>query len=98
MILIPLKIDRVHLRVSNLQQSVNFYQSILRFRVLEKECNNKTVLLSPAANAANAVEDKSLPLLVLNEIKDKHDISNYSGIKKEAGLYHFAILLPDDEK
>jgi catechol 2,3-dioxygenase len=34
-------------------------------------------------------------LHVLTEIKDKDNISNYSGIKKEAGLYYFAILLSE---
>jgi catechol-2,3-dioxygenase len=32
-----LRIDHVHLRVSNLKKSVDFYQSILGFKVLEKK-------------------------------------------------------------
>jgi catechol 2,3-dioxygenase len=36
-----LKIDHVHLRVSNLKESVNFYQSILGFRNLKEKSNTK---------------------------------------------------------
>ena len=44
------KIDHVHLRVSNLQESVNFYQSILGFEVLIKKPNDNTALLTSAPN------------------------------------------------
>ena len=37
-----LKIDHVHLRVSNLKESDNFYQSILGFRNLKERSNTKT--------------------------------------------------------
>ena len=49
-----LKIDHVHLRVSNLKKSIDFYQSILGFKVLEKKPDENTSLLSPAG-----AEDKS---------------------------------------
>ena len=39
-----LKIDHVHLRVSNLKESVNFYQSILGFRVLKEKSTTKILL------------------------------------------------------
>ena len=36
-----LKIDHVHLRVSNLKESVNFYQSILGFRNFKRKIQYK---------------------------------------------------------
>src|SRR5215212_2956444 len=89
------RIDHVHLRVSNLKKSVDFYQSILGFKVLEKNHDGNTVLLSPAGR-----DEKPLPLLALSEINNDEHYNDGSDkikikIKKEAGLYHFAILLPE---
>lgn len=94
-----LRIDHVHLRVSNLKKSVDFYQSILGYKVLEKKPDGNTALLCPAGE-----EDKpSIPLLALTEINNEEydnntpnkDKNKDKNIKKEAGLYHFAILLPE---
>jgi catechol 2,3-dioxygenase len=90
------RIDHVHLRVSNLNKSLGFYQSILGFKVLEKKHDGNTALLS-----ADSGENEPLPLLALTETNnDKHSSdSSYEDknkrIKKEAGIYHFAILLPE---
>jgi catechol 2,3-dioxygenase len=86
-----IKIDHVHLKVLNLKKSINFYQSIFGFKVLEKRSNQKTALLSLATED----KDTSSLLLVLTEVKDKNTISSFREIKKESGLYHFAILLPE---
>ena len=85
-----IKIDHVKLKVLNLRKSINFYQSIFGFKVLEKRSNQKTAFLSLATD----YKEESSLLLVLTEVKDKNTIS-ISEIKKEAGLYHFAILLPE---
>ncbi len=95
-----LKIDRVHLNVSNLKESLAFYQSILGFSVIKEESNTKTTdFLAPAMNNRNnTMEGKKRvsPLLVLSEIGNNNnkEFKNKT-IKKEAGLYHFAILLPE---
>lgn len=94
------KIDHVHLRVSNLQESVNFYQSILGFKLLTKKPNYKNTALLTSAHDNNSNEKKttSLPLLALTELNNNNNNNNISSsnkIKKEAGLYHFAILLPE---
>lgn len=86
-----IKIDHVHLRVSNLKKSINFYQSMLGFKVLEQRSNQKIALLSSATRD----KDEFSPLLVLTEVKDKYNLSSFRGIKKESGLFHFAILLPE---
>lgn len=88
------RIDHVHLRVSNLQESVNFYKSILGFEVIEKRPNNKTAFLTSTPN--NEGKNIPSPLLALTETNNNNNsISSSNKIKKEAGLYHFAILLPE---
>ena len=94
-----LKIDHVHLRVSNLKESDNFYQSILGFRNLKERSNTKTAFLTYTENNTNNDADyekkkRVSPLLVLNETDNNIKIKD-KRIKKEAGLYHFAILLPE---
>jgi catechol 2,3-dioxygenase len=69
-----LRIDHVHLRVSDLIKSVDFYQSILGFKVLEKKYDGNTILLCPAGG-----EDKSsMPLLALTEINNYEYNNNIS--------------------
>ena len=75
-----LKIDNVHLRVSNLKESVNFYQSILGFRNLKDKSNTKTVFLTYTENNTNNDADsfkkeKVSPLLVLNETDNNNEKS-----------------------
>ena len=94
-----LKIDHVHLRVSNLKESVNFYQSILGFRNLKERSNTKTAFLTYTENNTNNDADyekkkRVSPLLVLNETDNNIKIKD-KRIKKEAGLYHFAILFSE---
>src|SRR3954451_6515584 len=101
-----LKIDHVHLRVSNLKESINFYQSILGFRVLKDKSTSSTAFLTASSstvamyntnNTLNSVnKEKIWPLLVLTEIDENNDDNTrFKNIKKESGLYHFAILLPE---
>lgn len=87
------KIDHVHLRVSNLQESVHFYQSILGFRILEKKPKDKTAFL--ISTPENGEKNRPSPLLALTEVNNNSHISSSNKLKKEAGLYHFAILLPE---
>jgi catechol 2,3-dioxygenase len=95
------KIDHINLRVSNLKESINFYQSILGFKVLE-ESNTKTAFLCSSEfngnkNTDDEIKKRVSPLVVLTEIDNyNNDIDpRHKLIKKEAGLFHFAILLPE---
>lgn len=87
-----LKIDHVHLKVSNLQNSIDFYQSILGFRVLgNRSGENMASLVSQELG-----QDNRSSLLVLNQIDSNNsETGQPSKVKREAGLYHFAILLPE---
>ncbi len=93
-----LKIDHVNLKVSNLKESVNFYQSILGFKVLKEESTTKTAFLASDTDTNIAFREKKKvsPLLILTEIdKNGNNDVKHKSIKREAGLFHFAILLPD---
>lgn len=70
----------VHLRVSQLEQSILFYTEVVGFRILQQE--GKTVKLTA---------DGLHPLLVLEEVEN----AAVPPRRSHTGLYHFAILLPD---
>jgi len=78
-----MKIGYISLNVSDIQMSLEFYQSILGIRVLGRPSNNRA-LLSSNGNASHLVE--------LLRARDNDPTSR---IIKGAGLYHFAILLPE---
>ena len=82
-----LKIDHIHLKVSNLEKSIQFYRSILGFKIVSKKEN--TVFLSSSIN------DSSISLVVLTEIKNIATPYKFQQKPRIAGLYHFAILLPE---
>ena len=87
-----LKIDYVHLKVSDLQTSIDFYQSILGFTVLEDKSNGDDVCMGPQQSNDGGVFH---PILVLNQIEKSKNKSSIDRVRREAGLYHFAILLPE---
>lgn len=73
-------IKLVKLRVSDLKRSIGFYQDVVGLKLIKEE--NGTAELSVEGAAS---------LLLLEEIKGAVQRPRRSG----AGLYHFAILLPD---
>ena len=92
-----MKIDHVHLKVSDLEKSITFYKNILGFDVIETESDEKTAFLSPSQSISNSVNNdiNNVPVLVaLTKIECKN-VSQVATRKREAGLYHFAILLPE---
>ena len=78
-----MQIVHVSLNVSDIQRSLEFYQSVLGFRLLGKASNDRALLTS---------EGNSSHLVELLQVKES-EISPQ--ITKRAGLYHFAILLPE---
>jgi catechol 2,3-dioxygenase len=81
-----MKIGYVSLNVPDLQKSLDFYQSILGFKIIGKQSGEKALLAADSSpylvellpvknNAGNEAEDIRVP--------------------KRAGLYHFAVLLPE---
>ena len=81
-----LKIDHVHLNVSDLKKSLQFYESILGLNIVRKE--HKTALLSASLDDSNS---RSF-LVALSESDNK--VLSITRNRHKAGMYHFAVLLP----
>ena len=79
-----MKIGYVGLNVSDLQKSLDFYQSILGFKIIGKPSGEKALLAA----------DSSPYLVELLPVK-RNDAGNDHRVPKRAGLYHFAVLLPE---
>ncbi|MFI5416610.1 MAG: VOC family protein [Nitrososphaerales archaeon] len=75
------RIGQVHLRVSDIERSVQFYESILGLKQITG--STEKALLSP--------NGKTPYLVALTKSKKELDFSQ----RKRLGLYHFAILLPE---
>jgi len=89
------KIGYVHLRVLDIQQSLQFYHSILGFKVVRRISSSECAFLSASAG-------DSLYLIALSKVERDQNSRNdpiVASSQKErrknvAGLYHLAILLP----
>ncbi|EGG41843.1 Putative ring-cleavage extradiol dioxygenase [Candidatus Nitrosarchaeum limnium SFB1] len=73
-----IKIGQVHLKVSDINKSIQFYESFFGFKIVKKTL--QTVYLS---------YDGQLPYLLA---LSKTNVNSTN--QRTAGLYHFAILLP----
>jgi catechol 2,3-dioxygenase len=84
-----MKIGYVSLNVTNLQRSLDFYEKILGFKILSR-ISDERALLSVDGSSSNLIE--------LLKIKANTDNDPYDPLvpaNRRAGLYHFAILLPE---
>lgn len=70
---------QIVLKVENIEKSLGFYKNILGFRILNNEDNEVSL-----------TADGVTPIIVLTHKKDI-----VQKIPNRAGLYHFALLLPD---
>jgi catechol 2,3-dioxygenase len=86
-----LKVDHVHLKVTNLHEAVEFYQSVLGFTVLRIDSGRNLAYLG----LAESTSDKSSALLVLDQVNGDNNVYSTTRDRREAGLYHLAILLPE---
>lgn len=75
------RLGPVRLRVSDLERSVSFYETVLGMRVIRGS--------DGVAELGAREEDR-----VLVELKEKHGVSP-AAQRGRLGLYHFAILVPD---
>lgn len=74
------EIGVVQLKVSSLERSVAFYQEVVGLKILNQQ-----------GNTAELTVDGVHPLVILRELDQADVLPRRAG----AGLYHFAILLPD---
>jgi catechol 2,3-dioxygenase len=90
-----MKIGHVSLNVSNLEKSLEFYKSVLGLKTVGRVSDGR-VHLSTSEN-----ESSSSYLVELVEVKtggylaSGKDLNRYPTIPRRAGLYHFALLLPE---
>ncbi|MEK3672046.1 VOC family protein [Paenibacillus sp. FSL R10-2771] len=75
-----LEIGLVQIRVSNLERSLTFYQNVIGLKILRQQ-----------GREVELTADGVHVLLVLREIEQAQILRRNSA----AGLYHFAILVPD---
>src|SRR5215218_628913 len=86
-----MKIGHVSLNVSNLSRSLDFYESILGFKRVDRPSRGKALLSVGDNNSSYLVE-----LLQVNTTDANSDnVSRMNSSSRRAGLYHFAILLPE---
>ena len=76
----PAHAGAVHLQVSDLHRSLDYYQRVLGLTVLERGADRASLGVARAAPLVNVVERKG--------------VSPVPG-RGRFGLYHFAVLLPD---
>ncbi len=86
-----MKIGHVSLNVSNLSRSLDFYESVLGFKRIDRPSRGKALLSVGDNNSSYLVE-----LLQVNTTDaNSGNLSRMSRSTRRAGLYHFAILLPE---
>ena len=85
-----MKIGHVSLNVSDLSQSIHFYQSVLGFKAVGRPSSDKAQLAVGSDDSSYVVE-----LLQVKTGANNDSHSRLEGSTRRAGLYHFAILLPE---
>jgi catechol 2,3-dioxygenase len=85
-----MKIGHVSLNVSDLRQSLDFYQSVLGFRRIGRSSSSKALLSVGSNDSSYLVE-----LLQVKTGANNDSLSQMESSTRRAGLYHFAILLPE---
>lgn len=86
-----MKIGHVSLNVSNLSRSLDFYESVLGFKRIDRPSRGKALLSVGDNNSSYLLE-----LLQVNTTDANSDnLSRMNRSIRRAGLYHFAILLPE---
>jgi catechol 2,3-dioxygenase len=85
-----MKIGHVSLNVSDLRQSLDFYQSVLGFRRIGRRSSGKALLSVGSNDSSYLVE-----LLQVKTGANNDSLSQRASSTRRAGLYHFAILLPE---
>ena len=86
-----MKIGHVSLNVSNLSRSLDFYESVLGFKRIDRRSRGKALLSVGDNNSSYLLE-----LLQVNTTDaNSGNLSRMNRSTRRAGLYHFAILLPE---
>jgi len=85
-----MKIGHISLNVSNLGQSLDFYESVLGFKRIGRPSSGRALLSVGDNDSSYLVE-----LLQVKTDANSDNLSRINSSIRRAGLYHFAILLPE---
>ncbi len=77
------------LNVPDLQRSLDFYQSILGFKTTGRPSSERALL------SCSSVDNNGGRSQLIELLQAKSNNSNHDRVPKRAGLYHFAVLLPE---
>ena len=83
------RIGYVTLNISDIQRSLEFYQSILGFRKLGEPSTNRILLSSDGMSSSSSPPPYLLELVQVDRAESN------SVTPRRAGLYHFAVLIPE---
>lgn len=72
-------INHVHLKVANLERSLNFYQNVVGFRVIEQQ-----------PQLAKLASGGTEPMLTIEQVENARALD-----PRKTGLFHLAFLLPE---
>ena len=86
-----MKVRHVSLNVSDLSQSLEFYQSVLGFKTVSRPSSGKALLFV----GSNDSSPYLVELLPVNTGANNDSLNGMGSSTRRAGLYHFAILLPE---
>lgn len=86
-----MKMGHVSLNVSDLSQSLDFYQSVLGFRRIGRPSSGNALLTIGSNESSYLVE----LLQVKTAGANNDNLRQLDSSTRRAGLYHFAILLPE---
>jgi len=86
-----MKVRHVSLNVSDLSQSLEFYQSVLGFKTVGRPSSGKALLFVGSNDSSSYLVE----LLPVNTGANNDSLNGMGSSTRRAGLYHFAILLPE---
>lgn len=81
-------VAHVKLRVNDIQRSLDFYEHLLGFERVGKVSDENVFLIAYG-------NDNKKFLIHLSKVDNEHTINERERLAKRAGLFHFAILLPN---
>ena len=87
-----MKIGHVSLNVTDLQRSLDFYEKILGFKTVNRISDERALLSVDGNSSPHHIE-----LLKAKANTDNDTFNPLVTASRRAGLYHFAILLPERE-
>ncbi len=85
-----MKIGHVSLNVTNVQRSLDFYEKIVGFKVISRISDERALLSVDGNSSPHVIE-----LLKAKETANNGTFNPLVTSIRRAGLYHFAILLPE---